>query len=415
MKTNMLRFLALSAMLCFLSTAAFAACEAPGNPADGASTVKTAQKAKVEAVTEALKTVYANQTQTTLTQMTNRLTTMENRLIAKLNQWWNRWFPALKNQTKQLNASIINNTRQILSNLDSENMSLGALAQQKSELEAKRQYTPSEEACQFDTNARAVSATGGVATAMTRGYANDFNRLGNNEKGTPATEGMRSLQKHRFDIYRTKFCDGNSNNGVAGCAPGLPMANAHVLPSKTIFGRETINMKDADTRLAIDELLMNITGYAVPDPTLTGAQDSATGKGVRQTKREYITQMDATGALAYMTVADRVMGPPSPYIQAIRQQSGIADPSPTPSKREVRQAMVERLWDPNYITRLLNNPSTITQREIEMKAYSLLMLYDLIEKQEKISTAFAIQTANILDAQDKSRHNVSDQATMNKK
>ncbi len=46
---------------------------------------------------------------------------------------------------------------------------------------------------------------------------------------------------------------------------------------------------------------------------------------------------------------------------------------------------------------LYDNPSTIAQKELYLKAYSLVMLYDMISKQEKISNAYAIETAAILE------------------
>ena len=115
--------------------------------------------------------------------------------------------------------------------------------------------------------------------------------------------------------------------------------------------------------------------------------------------------MDAVGALAWSVVADRSPGKPAPEIKAIRQKSGAPEMliSDKPSRREIRQAIIEQLWDPNYYKELFDNPNTISQKELYLKAYGLVMLSDMIEKQEKISTAYAIETANMLDRHDHSR------------
>ena len=71
--------------------------------------------------------------------------------------------------------------------------------------------------------------------------------------------------------------------------------------------------------------------------------------------------------------------------------------SPTPSLREIRQSIIEQLWDPNFYKNLDDNPTTTAQKELYLKAYGLVMLYDMIEKQEKISNAYAIETAALLE------------------
>ena len=178
------------------------------------------------------------------------------------------------------------------------------------------------------------------------------------------------------------------------------------MPSTTIFAKETIDMTNLDTRDAITELIYNITGYKAPDTIMVSALTSSIGLQQRQENREYIAQMDAIGALVYSVVADRMPGRTipgfvgeAPEIKNMRLKMGIAfaDASITPSAREIRQAIVEQLWDPGYYKELYDAPSTITQKEVYLKAYSLVMLYDMISKQEKISNAYAIQTANILE------------------
>jgi hypothetical protein len=67
-----------------------------------------------------------------------------------------------------------------------------------------------------------------------------------------------------------------------------------------------------------------------------------------------------------------------------------------PSLREIRASVIEQLWDPNYYKNLYDDPSTVAQKEVYLKAYGLMMLYDMISKQEKISNAYAVETANVL-------------------
>ena len=108
-------------------------------------------------------------------------------------------------------------------------------------------------------------------------------------------------------------------------------------------------------------------------------------------------ELDAVGALVYSVVADRMPGQEALNIQKMRQRMGVMDASATPSTREIRESLIEQLWDPNYYKELYDNPGTIAQKELYLKAYSVMMLYDMIEKQEKISNVYAVETANMLN------------------
>jgi hypothetical protein len=393
-------------LLLMFPAKAFAQCESPGDAATEAGKVTVSQAAAVEAMTKALKEAYEADVNTAKEDLLASLETMDKTIIGKLDWWWEQLYPALQEMAKQLNAGFIDQSRQRESNEDASNVSVATRQEQRMELEAKKLYQPTNQACQFDTTARYLGRSANVSKAVTTGYTLDFNKIGNGDKDSPAAGGPETLQKARWEVYQSKFCDSKSNNGAAGCSTSAAMANMDVLPSKTIFAKETIDMTDADTRDAVSQLLFNITGYETPDLIPEKALKSSIGLQQRQENREYIAQMDAGSGLAAAVVADRVPGAEATEIQAIRRKMGLSVTyaSPTPSNREIRQAIIEQLWDPNYYLELFDSPATLTQKELYLKAYSLVMLYDIIAKQERISTVYAIETANMLDQQDHSRH-----------
>ncbi len=165
-------------------------------------------------------------------------------------------------------------------------------------------------------------------------------------------------------------------------------------------------------------LMFNVTGYMVPEPILSTALGTAPGIEQMFLRREYMAQMAAAGSLLYSVVADRAPGQKAPEVQLMRERMGVQSTnpletpyaSPTPSVREIRQSIIEQLWDPSYYQNLYDNPSTIAQKELYLKAYSLVMLYDMISKQEKISNAYAIETAAILENTEHSRNAFTSQA-----
>jgi hypothetical protein len=399
------RILLVSALALLLAfpIEAFAQCDIGAVAA--ANIVKAAQKLAVEAMTKALKAAYKAEVTVAKKTLLKSLEVMDETIIGKLDWWWEQHLDALKGMTKQLNAGMVDQSRQRESGDDASNVNTVSRQEQKLELEAKKLYQPTDQACQFDTTARYLGRSAQVSKAVTTGYALDFNNIGNGDKNSPAAGGKATLQKERWDIYQSKFCNKNNNNGHAGCSTATTaMTDMDVLPSKTIFGRETIDMTQPDMDSAVKQLLFNITGYDTPDLIPETALKSTIGLQQRQENREYIAQMDAVSALAYAVVADRMPGKAAPEIEEARKKMGITDASPTPSNREIRQSIVEQLWDPNYYMDLYDSPATLTQKELYLKAYSLVMLYDTISRQEKISNVYAIETANMLDAQDHSRH-----------
>ncbi|MCE9507184.1 MAG: hypothetical protein K8R48_02560 [Alphaproteobacteria bacterium] len=392
------------------------ACEV-GVAAVAAEAVDKAQVAAVKAVTAAMKAVYNAGIKAAQNAIINdsgqgQLTEMDKDIIKKLDWLWENWRDSLRLMTKQFSAGMIEQSRQIAANYDAKDIITSGLDHQRFQFQGRKTYQPTNQVCQFDTTAKYLSHSKGRSTSMMKGYAKDFSKIGNADKDSPAAGGPATLQKARWDIYKDKFCDPKSNNGASGCTTATEMTNAHILPSKTIFTKETIDLEEPDTAEAVSQLLFNITGYEVPELIPETALKATAGLEQRQEDREYVAQMDAVSALATAVIADRMPGQEAPEIKEMRQKSGVPEAliSDKPSHREIRQAIIEQLWNPNYFKELYDNPNTISQKELYLKAYGLVMLYDMIEKQEKISTVYAIETANMLDKSDNSRHGASGSA-----
>jgi hypothetical protein len=388
-------------VLCLmLPPRAFAQCENPGTASNAATAVEADEAADVSAMVSAIKKSWSADLTTlrTLMGLTGN-NGMGDMFMDKLNWFWGQWGGALKDMTAQLSAGTLDQTKQLSALNDAGNTLSTALEVQKERVAAKARYQPTVQACRFDTTATSMAASREISKALAAGYALDFLKIGNNQKNSIASTGPGGVTKARWPIYQSKFCDGNAENSKnAGCTgTNNATANMDVLPSRTIFSKETIDLAKDDTREAVNQMLFNITGYAAPDPIVLTALPSSTGLPQMQMNREYLAQMDAAGALAYSVVAERAPGTLAPKIKEMRERRGIMDASDKPSSREIRESIVEQLWDPDYYKDLYDNPGTIAQKELYLKAYSLVMLYDLIAKQEKISNAYAIETAIMLN------------------
>jgi len=417
----MLVFALLSFIALMAPRASYAQCEVPGVTNATAAGIAAANTASLNAnylapvgILPAAWTVSITIVQGTLI---TALKLFETTLLNRLRKFWEDYLQALKDQTSELNASLADGTRQLNSLYDTGNMTSNQRSVQNAEVQAKKQYMPTDAGCRFDTAGAMMRRTSMVSRAMTAGLGGDFNKVGLNTAGSDAAKGPAQLMKARWERYANLFCDKDANGGNSGCTTSGPLVNAHVLPGKTLFAQETIPMDDQTTlpsgitkgeawRLATNELIYNITGYEAPAPVPKEALESTVMQDRRAEQRGYATQMDAVGSLIYGVIADRVPScsptnaadcKTAPDIKALRIAEGIANPSDHPSDREVRQSVIEQLWDPNYYVDLGDSPSTTSRKELYLSAYNLMLLYKVVEKTEKIANAFAVQTANLLD------------------
>jgi hypothetical protein len=312
---------------------------------------------------------------------------------------WDDWLLALKDMTAQLSGSLNDGTRHLDSLFDSSNETQNERSLQEIEHTAKKQYQTTDEGCRFDTSARYMGSAMRTGQFVSQGMTKDLNTVGNNLKTTPGGKGSATLRQDRWQVYQSTFCDAVSNDGAPGCTSAGTRPNADIQPSKTLFGKETIDMANVDDRHAVQALNYNITGFDIPDPMQPQVLTTPNGKEQRLRNRHYLAQMDAVESLVTSLVGERTPGPASPEIKALRIKLGVTDASDTPSEREIRQSVVEQLWDPNYWVDLGDAPSTTQQKEVYLQAYNLMMLYKVIEKTEKIANAYAIETANMLESE----------------
>lgn len=406
-KNSIVKLAAVGLLVFMCASDANAQCEPPGTAATAASASASAQTAAVTALTATFVTpgtgsidLAVGTANATITNAMNLGWTM---MLARLDKFWKDWFSYMQASIKQEHSSIIDQTRQMASNYDTSSVNEAAKRMQSAQYEARKAYQVTDEGCRFDTTATyqgsAMARAKGLATAVTQ----DIRKMGGNKAGTPAANGRGGFLGSRVAKYVAKFCDPDQNAGNAGCAAAGSMPDAHILPSRTIFGKETIDFSDADTADAVNELVLNITGYEVPDPMPLRAMSTPAGQEQIQINREYQARMDVATSLVMSPVGERTPGAPAPEIKALRVRQGVADASANPSEREIRQRVIEELWDPKFYINLGGSPTTIAQKEVFLDAYNLMLVYKMVEKMEKISTAYAIQAANTLEKYDRSR------------
>lgn len=389
------------ALMLFLLAApglAMAQCELPAQPEAAATAAVTAQEGAVAAMTTG---IIAGVETTTSIARAAMIAGMEVGWIAlreRLAQYWKALLKAQKGQAAQQNAGQLDETRQLGSISDASTLAQAQRDVQKAELQLRRTIQPSEDGCRFDTAAPYIARAQGVSRAAASAASDSFIADATGRKGQPSAQGPAADFAARADQNSRLFCNPQGNGGNAGCtADGGEFADAHVLPSKTLFGRDTYDLSDARTLPALNELARNIVAYSPQPVRAESALRSASGREQRVGDREKLAQMDAAAAPIWNIMGERMPAGSAPEIEQMRIKIGVAQPSSTPSEYEIRKQAVEQLWDPNFYAGLQDSSPTTQQKQIYLRAYSVMQLYKLIDKMERISNIYAIQTSKLID------------------
>ncbi|MEZ0260124.1 MAG: hypothetical protein ACAH80_03900 [Alphaproteobacteria bacterium] len=335
------------------------------------------------------------------------LEAMQTAILTKLAWFWDKWLEAWQDMTKQLSGSTSEGSRKLGFLFDSDDIGENSRDIQETEIDAKKQYQTTDQTCRFDTTARGMNSAMRTGKFVSQGLAEDANTNGNNKTGSIGEQGPPTFANGRFREYVQNFCDPADNDNTAGCPAGTPgfIPGGDVNAGRTIFSRETIDTvpmivsanEAQANRLAMQHLTYNLTGFDIPAPFKQQVLNTPEGVEQRMQNREYLAQMDAVTALVTSLFGERTPGQASPQVQQLRQKLGVTDASPRASERELRQSVIEQLWDPNYYVELGDSEGATQQKEVYLQAYNLMMLYKMIEKTEKIATVYAIQTANMLE------------------
>lgn len=296
--------------------------------------------------------------------------------------------------------------------IDSDNLQDNKAAQEDLQYDSIGEYKPTNQDGRFESKSiylKIADKYRRTASVMLTQLLSD---IGANKEGYSTGRGPDAFVAKRWEVYQ-KFCDPTDGKGNNGCEieesnVDQYKVNLHTTPSKLLFANHTLKLggEDDESYLleALKELIFNVTGYTNKESLITDAADSAVGREKMVKAREYLAQSDAVNSLIYSIVGERfpspvdeTLGSPESHpVYKTREALGVTNPSTTPSFYEVRQSFVEELRTPEYYMDLIDVENTIHKKEVYLKAYGLILLGQIIEKQEKISNAYAIETANML-------------------
>jgi len=205
-------------------------------------------------------------------------------VVNYLEDWWrNELLPALRGMTAQINSSRIDQTRQLGSSMDAQNVVRSTTSEQKQELDSKRRNAPSELACATGTQAVSMTKASGTSKGITKVFKDDINKRSANAPGTAAATGPAADQKVRWDEYCAEFEDPDNNNGVSVCpeqSDDDPEEGTATIPNGDInvdgvLLDDTIDITDPHEYAAAWALLRNLiqptVTQKIPDTVIASA------------------------------------------------------------------------------------------------------------------------------------------------
>jgi hypothetical protein len=224
--------------------------------------------------------------------------------------WWNTlWYynfnPALQDMARQLAVLDADQARAIGSFNDM--LMRGGTVGKRSDRDIASHVAqrPGENVCvagslsggmvQADTFTDAYNAAAGADMLVRTG----------NMAGTPAAAGTLAENNARYGNYVTRYCDPNENAGVNDCTAPAPFAGLDRDVTGQVFQKETIDLKDPDTKQIVDDLVTNIAEPLVRDPVPYTASGSAEGQEIVLRNEAYKAQRQVVFDALYHVVARR--------------------------------------------------------------------------------------------------------------
>lgn len=404
------RYMAVVFLAAFLALApgrAMAQCEMATMISKGAENLDQVQKNGIEGLVTYMNNAIDTELAAANTFMNAPLTGYIDlqygfRLRKRFTEWWKQWLDeGIKPMTKQLYSLKVDQSRNLGTTAESENLIRVQREIQVREAESVKKFTPNEYTCNADSTARYMNQAQAASKGAAAGLVTDISSMGMNVRGSGVEAGPASWVNRRWDIYSKTFCNNRDNGGSAGCTTALPDANADTAVAQTLFRKETIDMSNPNNVVAARELVQNLSSARPAELVPPAALNSASGRENILRQRRLQAQMNAVTAAVSGVVGDRVpaSGDTATEVVAQRIAAGVpaSEVSNTPSKRELRQAVIDRLWAPEFYRDLGDDPNTVIQKEVYLKAYSNALMYDLIARTEQIAMLLSVQLGNMTD------------------
>ena len=383
---------------------AHAICETNAEVTAAQSTVIPIQANKIAEVIANLQASIASILPVELTDLLSKMTGLSTSFRTGLGETWVEWEDAMKDQTAEHNAILIDQSRNLLTGEDAALHNDAELAQTRAEVETVAAAPVNENSCTFDS----VMPHGIEVNELTRMVSNTMSSKISND--LIAGEPTLARNARDFEEYKRTFCNRYENGGRAVCDQDGGRMDEDIVISQTLFGKDTLDLmidpnaspQDAEQNedfKVINTAVDNLLGRPRFDPIPENVLNSATGMEAMLENRSSIAHINVANGIIWDIVGERFPSKTeNEELRELRIASGVPenDASITPSKYEFRNTYIEHVNSPPYIFDLKGTPQILAENELHLKALRLMMMNELNLKMEKMATLFSIQLSNQL-------------------
>lgn len=251
--------------------------------------------------------------------------------VDHLNELWtNEMLPALKNMTAQWHASVIDQSRQFGSAVDSHNVTKQIKEVQEREVDAKKRVLPNERTCATMSPVAPLAVTNSISNAITHGIGLDVSTRSDAAPGTTAELGPIEEKKSRLQVYCDNFYDPETNAGVSPCtapvAPSPPTTwmNGDI-DIEGFLLKDTVDLSVPVQFIAAKEIITNLTEPNTAERLVPDLIETPSGREYIL-KREQIQAWRGVAANMVASMISRRTGIPLP--EAVG--GDVAPPGPPP-------------------------------------------------------------------------------------
>jgi len=363
--------------------------------------IKVIGKSIKAAIEEAQAQIIANFT-VAIADYTRKVNDKIDDVTENVTNWFDTFWnfnqkPSKQAMTDQLSAMNADQSRELSSFTDAANQNRTSKEFEDQQIKSHREQRPDENGC--------ITAT--VAGGMTRAFrtavaynaaapAEKLPRSGNSV-GTAAAAGPAADMKERWDTYTARYCNKDDNNGHSGCTSSGAFVGQDTDVTGTIFSKETIDLKNPDTKQTVDDLITNVAEPFVKDTVPPGAVKSSPGQGAILAGQSYKARRQTIYDSLYHIVSRRAPGSSmQDFVKPLRQAAGLPDSmiSNNPSHNEIMQVMMsERFRSGTYSIEQIDEPENNQREMVIQQAFQLMQLSDQLDLMDRYSLLLAAQAS----------------------
>jgi uncharacterized protein YacL (UPF0231 family) len=319
--------------------------------------------------------------------------------------------PALKDYTSQMSVVAMHQAMMIGTYFDAKQQLETELLHQKLQVEAHRDYQPSQSFCYFGTNVRSMAASEAMVQANTLALnSRQMKRhLGNANMG--GAEEQDFDKTYRWNQFRQNYCNPKDNNGVLSevCegAADEDRYNVDINFTKLIDNPHTLDVSFMDSSLTPDEADViamgnNLYGNTVLSRQLRGSrllggESQKLYYALRSVAAKRNVAEHSYNSIVALKSSGSNFGGTREFLGAILREVGSSDEDinqmlgENPSYYAQLEILAKKIYQsPSFFAQLYDKPTNVARKRAALGAIELMLDRAIYESQLRQEMAMSV-------------------------